>query len=587
MSVSGGQDSAAEPAIVGKIVSESLLADRELIALGLGVSLEKRSDKSDVLIADLDPENFANARGEALAGEKPLCLVLPGPLPMTSERLPGSFVRVLIRPSYLAQHSDGISAACAALLGETIQAGRLRSTPMLELWRRLPVAADGGLRARGMTGDGKVLQSLLESGTFGSPAPTGFWPTLAAQAEGAGLGVDRVLEPVLQNNTVWFDPYDRQPAAGTTALEILHLIETRWAENDRPVHCFGAQYWNHPSIAATFAGRGGAVAFHDKAEDALKAALMDGGRILSWAGRTSEEFETACAESGVELLRIEDGFLRSVGLGAGLAPGAMLAVDDQGIYYDPSRSGRLETLLETCDLTDEEQARGADLVQRIVSARISKYNFGKTASFDFPADRVKILVPGQVADDAAIRKAQSATLDGANSPNINLDLLTAVRARYPEAFIIYKPHPDVETGLRKGKLSRSETRQLADHVATKADIVDLIEAVDAVETFSSLSGFEALLRGKPVIVHGLPFYAGWGLTRDMTSSSRRTRRRSLAEVVYLALVVYARTIDPVTMLPCSPEFLIGRLAGQRKDRRHLLRSAVLRHASWLGRKLGL
>lgn len=587
MSVPGRQDRAAEPAIVGTIISDALLPDRELVALGLGVSLEKRSDKSDVLITDLDPENFARARSEALEADKPLCLVLPGPLPMTSERLPGSFVRVVIRPSYLAQHSDGIAAGCAALLGETIQAGRLRGTPMLDSWRRLPVAADGGLRARGMTGDGKVLQALLESGSFGSTAPTGFWPTLAAQAEGAGLGVDRVLEPVMQNNTVWFEPYDRQPVAGTAALEILHLIETRWEENDRPVHCFGAQNWNHPSISATFAGRGGAVSFHDTTGEALKAALMDGGRILSWAGRTSEEFEMACAENGVELLRIEDGFLRSVGLGAGLAPGAMLAVDDLGIYYDPSRPSRLETLLETRDLTAEEQARGADLVERIVSARISKYNFGKAASFEFPADRLKILVPGQVADDAAIRKAQSATLDGANSPNINLDMLTAVRARYPDAFIVYKPHPDVETGLRKGKLSRSQTRQLANHVATKADIVDLIEAVDAVETFSSLSGFEALLRGKPVTVHGLPFYAGWGLTRDMTVSSRRTRKRSLADVVYLALAAYARTIDPVTMLPCSPEFLIGRLAEQRKDRRHLLRSAVLRHASWLGRKLGL
>jgi capsular polysaccharide export protein len=587
VSVFPRQGESPETGIRAEITSEALLPDRERIARGLGVSLEKRADQIDVLIGDLEPRTFARARASALEAEKPLCLVLPGPLPMMSERLPGSFVRVVIRPSYLAQHSDGIAAACAALLGETIQKGRLQGTPLLDLWRRLPEAGDGGLRARGMTGDGKVLQALLESGTFGPSAPTGFWPTLAAQAQGAGLDLDRVLEPVLQNNTVWFDPYDREPVAGRAALEILQLIESRWAENDRPVHCFGAQYWNHPSISATFAGRGGAVAFHDKTGEALKAALMDGGRLLSWAGRTSEDFETACAENGVELLRIEDGFLRSVGLGAGLAPGAMLAVDDQGIYYDPSRPSRLETLLETRDLSQEEHERGANLVQRIVAARVSKYNFGKVAHFDFPADRPKILVPGQVADDAAIRKAQSATLDGANSPNINFDLLKAVRHRNPNAFIIYKPHPDVETGLRKGRLSRSETGQYADHVASKVDIIDLIEAADAVETFSSLTGFEALLRRKPVTVHGLPFYAGWGLTRDMTVSPRRTRARSLAEIVYLALVVYARTIDPVTMLPCSPEFLIGRLAEQRKDRRHLLRSAVLRHASWLGRKLGL
>ena len=35
------------------------------------------------------------------------------------------------------------------------------------------------------------------------------------------------------------------------------------------------------------------------------------------------------------------------------------------------------------------------------------------------------------------------------------------------------------------------------------------------ETMTSLAGFEALLRGKPVTTHGQPFYAGWGLTEDI------------------------------------------------------------------------
>jgi capsular polysaccharide export protein len=42
----------------------------------------------------------------------------------------------------------------------------------------------------------------------------------------------------------------------------------------------------------------------------------------------------------------------------------------------------------------------------------------------------------------------------------------------------------------------------------------LIAMADELHVNSSLAGFEALLRGKPVTVHGVPFYAGWGLTTD-------------------------------------------------------------------------
>ena len=57
---------------------------------------------------------------------------------------------------------------------------------------------------------------------------------------------------------------------------------------------------------------------------------------------------------------------------------------------------------------------------------------------------------------------------------------------------------------------------------------------------TSLSGFEALLRLKKVFTYGLPFYAGWGLTNDKMSCSRRTRKRSIDELVYLTLIAYPR-----------------------------------------------
>jgi capsular polysaccharide export protein len=89
----------------------------------------------------------------------------------------------------------------------------------------------------------------------------------------------------------------------------------------------------------------------------------------------------------------------------------------------------------------------------------------------------------------------------------------------------------------------------------------LIAMADALHVNSSLAGFEALLRGKPVTVHGVPFYAGWGLTIDRGPvPARRTARRTLDELVAAALLAYPRYLDPVTGLPCPAEVLVERLA---------------------------
>ena len=59
---------------------------------------------------------------------------------------------------------------------------------------------------------------------------------------------------------------------------------------------------------------------------------------------------------------------------------------------------------------------------------------------------------------------------------------------------------------------------------------------------TSLTGFDALLRGKKVVTYGLPFYAGWGLTQDMIKGAaaldRRTRQLTLDELVAAVLLLY-------------------------------------------------
>ena len=359
----------------------------------------------------------------------------------------------------------------------------------------------------------------------------------------------------------------------------------------------GVKRWNRRTVARLLTGPEGLPPMVDDVRPGLDLARQRGATLVAWASRLTDQDEAMAAAAGVRLVRLEDGFLRSVGLGAGLAAGLSYALDGTGMHYDARRPSDLETLLEAADLGAEERARGAELLARIRAARISKYNLDARAGREAlgarwaGARRARpgpvVLIPGQVAQDASIRATLSATVDLTAGSRINEALLGAVRARNPDAVIVYKPHPDVAAGLRPGRVPEEVVRDLADCVVADASILDLIDAVDRIETLSSLTGFEALIRGKPVTVHGLPFYAGWGLTEDTTRCPRRTRRRTLDELAYLALVVYTRHLDPRRLQPCTAEALVDGLTRLARDPVHRLKTKALQHLSWAGRKLGV
>jgi capsular polysaccharide export protein len=221
--------------------------------------------------------------------------------------------------------------------------------------------------------------------------------------------------------------------------------------------------------------------------------------------------------------------------------------DDLGIYYDPTRPSRLESLIAS-PLPPGGADRAARLTDRLCAHGATKYNLAGAR----PAlpEGQRILVPGQVEDDASIRL-------GAGAIRSNAQLLTKVRADNPDAVILYKPHPDVEAGLRPGAVTDTGT---ADMVLSATDTGWLLDQVQEVWTITSTLGFEALLRGLPVTCLGAPFYAGWGLTRDLGPvPERRQARPDLPALVHAVLIAYPRYLDPVTRLPCSPELALERL----------------------------
>jgi capsular polysaccharide export protein len=283
--------------------------------------------------------------------------------------------------------------------------------------------------------------------------------------------------------------------------------------------------------------------------------FRDDDIIVAWGRKHEKELQTI--KKDVPIWRMEDGFLRSVGLGSDLKRPASLVLDSAGIYYDYTCTNDLERFLRRHEFSEHELERGRKLKESLVGARLSKYNVGEKGKLDFRA-RAKgkkiILIPGQVEGDASLDY-------GAPRVNTNAALIKAAYGLEHDGYFVYKPHPDVVSGNRKGEVPEKVMNICVDEVVTDADIIDCLDAVDAVHTMTSLTGFEALMRGLHVTVHGVPFYAGWGLTRDRVTPQQRGRRLTVDALVYAVFCVYARYADwDKRGAPTSPEALIARMS---------------------------
>lgn len=278
--------------------------------------------------------------------------------------------------------------------------------------------------------------------------------------------------------------------------------------------------------------------------DADRAAALKPGptdTLVCWGRSAPPGVEALAASTGARLARMEDGFVRGVGLGSDLLRPMSLVLDGRGIYFDPTIPCDLEHLLNTQPFTEKDARRAAAVRRFIVQHGITKYNLEPREAARWPvrAGQRVVLVPGQVEDDASIRF-------GCTHVRSNLALLKAARAACADAFIVYKPHPDVMSGNRAGRVAFADTGALADRVETGLSVVSCLEACDEVHTMTSLTGFDALLRDKRVVTYGQPFYAGWGLTVDRAGEGggatqafeRRARRLTLDELVAGTLLHY-------------------------------------------------
>ncbi len=333
--------------------------------------------------------------------------------------------------------------------------------------------------------------------------------------------------------------------------------QRRQNERNRCFHaCIGFRWWKRPYARGYLQSTGGETVFYRKTKRAVYDVWAKGGEIVAWSSSVDAALQRDCDDKGIRLARMEDGFIRSVGLGSDFNWPYSLVVDRKGIYYDPSRPNELEDILNAIPEHLDHTAlleRAAALRALILDKGLTKYNIGFRAALppELPRGKTIVLVPGQVEDDASVRCGGFGMT--------NLDLLRAAREARPDAFIIYKPHPDVESGNRQGALPDTTTLQYADNILRDFPMGRLLPLVHEVHALTSQTGFEALLRGLRVVTYGGPFYAGWGLTEDRQTFPRRKARLTLDELVAGVLLLYPSYYDWQTGNFCRAEDICCRL----------------------------
>jgi capsular polysaccharide export protein len=124
---------------------------------------------------------------------------------------------------------------------------------------------------------------------------------------------------------LWYDPCRDRLCAVEQVIDQLDA-ETRTFREDSKGHvASGIRLWKRGWMQASF-GQTRALRFVDDPAQADATAQRLGRGLLLWAGKEPADFapKSPC-------LRVEDGFLRSRGLGAALIPPLSLVTDDRGI----------------------------------------------------------------------------------------------------------------------------------------------------------------------------------------------------------------------------------------------------------------
>ena len=169
------------------------------------------------------------------------------------------------------------------------------------------------------------------------------------------------------------------PVTGTRcdileALEYLELQTRMEKLNSSDIYCFGIRHWTRVNIKPFLSSNHNKVVFVKTVAAAKKAGIKKHDQVVIWGTREPPGLDELINITQKHLLSMEDGFLRSVGLGSDLVRPSSLVLDPEGIYFDPSQPSQLELLLANTTFSQALLQQAIRVRTKVIQSRLTKYN---------------------------------------------------------------------------------------------------------------------------------------------------------------------------------------------------------------------
>lgn len=333
-----------------------------------------------------------------------------------------------------------------------------------------------------------------------------------------------------------YDPFDI--FGEDSGFEQFYLVGDNWVDKPHApiIIAVGFNDWKFGFIADYL--KEYRIAFSPRKVTNLKLAfrmsklIYKPNNVIVWGYNESPWLNRYLAYNHIDVWRVEDGFLRSSELGASGSTPYSLVFDKKGLYYNTDGSSELNEILNKQKF-ENLLRQGEELYNFFLNSKVSKYNPSVTKKDTSIKTKRRVLVIGQVDNDASLRFC--------NIDNWSMeDMVRLAKKENPQAEIVYRPHPEVYKGYQNSKFDKSNVEFFATIQNPELDIISSIEKSDHIYTICSLGGLEALIRGKKVTLLGRAFYGGWGLTDDRTSYINRDRSLTLLELFLGTYVIYPK-----------------------------------------------
>ena len=185
---------------------------------------------------------------------------------------------------------------------------------------------------------------------------------------------EAVLEQLVHDHLIegiaYLDPFTGAPSSALAIVDILGGWR-RIIDANRPIAAaFGFAHWKRDTVDPLLWG-GHPVPFRPATMAELDE-LPSQAIVAVWKARTPAAFLERLEAGPWQIIEVEDGFIRSAGLGADCVPPLSIIVDDLGVHYDPTRPNRLEEMLQERDFTPDELSRAARLRSWLVQEGVRK-----------------------------------------------------------------------------------------------------------------------------------------------------------------------------------------------------------------------